>query len=121
MIVSNTGLKGIIIGKTEHKIVQFADDTTIILDGSLGSLQATLNILEIYGSLSGLKMNSDKTKLIWIGCKSKCKEQLNVKAKLDWDTTEFDLLRISFTVDLTKIQNLNYDRAIIKARKIIKD
>ena len=117
MIVSNTGLKGIIIGKIEHKIVQFANDTTIILDGSLGSLQATLNILEIYGSLSGLKMNSDKTKLIWTGCKSRCKEQLNVKAKLDWDTTEFDLLGISFTMDLNKIPNLNYDRAIIKARK----
>ena len=121
MTVSNPGLKGIIMSKTEHKIVQFADDTTIILDGCLGSLQATLNILEIYGSLSGLKMNSDKTKLIWGGCKSKCKEQLNVKAKLDWDTTEFDLLGISFTMDLNNISNLNYDRAIIKARKIIKN
>ena len=121
LIVSNPGLKGIVIGKTEHKIVQFADDTTIILNGSLGSFQATLNILEIYGSLSGLKMNSDKTKLIWRGCKSKCKEQLNVKAKLDWDTTEFDLLGISFTMDLNNIPNLNYDRAIAKARKIIKN
>ena len=100
MITSNPDLKGIVIGKTEHKIVQFADDTTIILDGSLGSLQATLNILEIYGSISGLKMNSDKTKLIWIGRKRKCKEKLNVKVKLNWDATEFDLLGISFTMDL---------------------
>ena len=61
-------------------------------------------------------MNSDKTKLIWIGHKSKCKEKLNVKAKLDWDTTEFDLLGISFTMDLNKIPNLNYDRAIIKEK-----
>ena len=66
-------------------------------------------------------MNSDKTKLIWIGSKSKCKEKLNVQAKLDWDTTEFDLLGISFTKDLNKIPNLNYDRAIIKAKKIIKN
>ena len=66
-------------------------------------------------------MNSDKTKLIWIGSKSKCKEKLNVKAKLDWDTAEFDLLGISFTMDLNKIPNVNYDRAIIKAKKIIKN
>ena len=121
MIISNPDLKGIVIGKTEHKIVQFADDTTIILDDSLGSLQATLNILEIYGSISGLKMNSDKTKVIWIGRKIKCKEKLNVKVKLDWDTTKFDLLGISFTMDLNKIPNLNYDRAIVKARNIIKN
>ena len=60
-------------------------------------------------------MNSDKTKPIWIGLKRKCKENLNVKVKLDWDTTEFDLFGISFTMDLNKIPNLNYDRAIAKA------
>ena len=38
MITLNPDLKGIVIGKTEHKIVQFADDTTIILDGSLGNI-----------------------------------------------------------------------------------
>ena len=35
---------GIKIGKTEFKMVQYADDTTIILDGSRDSLQATLNV-----------------------------------------------------------------------------
>ena len=43
--------------------------TTLILDGTKGSLQAALNILELFGNLSGLKMNADKTKLIWIGSK----------------------------------------------------
>ena len=53
-----------------YKLTQFADDTTIILDGTSKSLQATLNILEIFGEISGLKMNSEKTKLIWIGSKT---------------------------------------------------
>ena len=73
-----------------------------------------LNILETYGSLLRLKVNSDKTNLIWIGHKRKCKEKLNVKVKLDWDTTEFDLLGISFAMSLNKIANLNYDKAIVK-------
>ena len=42
---------------------------TLILDGSRCSLQAALDVLEIFGSISGLSMNSDKTKVIWIGCK----------------------------------------------------
>ena len=43
-----------------YKFTQFADDTTIILDGTSKSLQATLNILEIFGEISGPKMNSEK-------------------------------------------------------------
>ena len=53
---------GIKIGKTEFKMVQYADDTTIIIDGSRDSLQATLNVLEIYVSLSGLRVNTEKNK-----------------------------------------------------------
>ena len=62
---------------------QNADDTTIILYGTTTSLQGTLNILEIFGSLSGLNVNCDKTKLIWIGSKKESKEKLNV-TKLHW-------------------------------------
>ena len=44
--------KGINIGKHNYKLIQFADDTTIFLDGNINSLQATLNVLETFGSIS---------------------------------------------------------------------
>ena len=47
-------MKGIYVNGIEHKITQFADDTTLILDGSKDSLIAVLNVLEIFGSISGL-------------------------------------------------------------------
>ena len=37
------------------------------LDGSHSSLQTALNMLKIVGPISSLKVNTDKTKLIWIG------------------------------------------------------
>ena len=43
-----------------YKIAQFADNTTLILDGLQQSLQAALNTLEIFGNFSGLKMNKKK-------------------------------------------------------------
>ena len=58
LIDSNKMIKGITIKNIEFKISQFADDTTLILDGNESSLTAALNTLEIFGSLSGLKMNS---------------------------------------------------------------
>ena len=65
LIENSPAITGIKIGNNMYKLTQFAD-TTIILDGTSKSLQATLNILEISGEISGLKMNSQKTKLIWI-------------------------------------------------------
>ena len=67
LIIGSSDINGIKIGNTTFKITQFADDTTLILDGSLNSLQSALNILEIFGELSGLKMNCEKMKLTWIG------------------------------------------------------
>ena len=78
MIISNPDIVGIVIREKEFKLVQFADDTTLMLDGTLHSLQSALNTLEIFGSLSGLRMNKDKTMLIWIWRKKLVKEKLNI-------------------------------------------
>ena len=60
MILTNKSINGIKIGSEDFKISQFADDTTIFMDGLESSLQHTLNVLEIFGSLLGLKMNLSK-------------------------------------------------------------
>ena len=96
-------IKGIQIGKTMLKLTQYADDTSIILDGTTSSLQATLNILEIFGSLSGLNVNCDKTKLIWIGSKKDSKEKLNVTSKLHWGDSQFTLLGLEISTNLSNI------------------
>ena len=55
------------------KVNQSVDDTSLLFDGSNSSLQAAMNVLEIFGSLSVLKINSEKTRLIWIGSKKTIK------------------------------------------------
>ena len=78
MIEGNQNIRGICIAKRQIKLIQFADDTTVILDGSRQSLQATLNTLEIFGNLSGLLVNKEKISLVWIGSKKHSKQNLNV-------------------------------------------
>jgi hypothetical protein len=53
----------------EHEISQFADDTSVIFDGSEESLNETLLELEWFKKISGLKINFSKTQVIWIGSK----------------------------------------------------
>ena len=45
------------------------DDTSLLLDGSEQSLNKTLQELDNFYMLSGLKLNCDKTKIVWIGSK----------------------------------------------------
>ena len=65
----NKNIKVIKIELKEFKISQFADDTTMILNGSDDSLSHTLEELEKFSKLSGLKINYDKTQIVWIGSK----------------------------------------------------
>ena len=58
LIKKDANVKGITVDNINYKLTQFADDTTLFLDGSRGSLVAALNVLEVFGSFSGLVMNS---------------------------------------------------------------
>ena len=62
MVMHNKDVKGILFNNAEIKMSQYADNTTLVLYGSGQSLIAALNTLEIYRAISGLLVNTDKTK-----------------------------------------------------------
>ena len=120
LIIYNPKILGILIEDAEFKLTQFADDTTLMLDGRQHSLQAALNTLEIFGSISGLKMNRDKTKIIWIGRKKFSKEKLNVTEKLSWGSSTFTLLGLKFTANLIEVPGINYNSVLQKIQREVK-
>ena len=119
LILKNTIVKVIDIHGYEVKISQFADNTTIFLDGSQSSLQAALNILEKCRTISGLVMNTSKTKLIWLGRNRFSRDKLKVKVKLDWDNQPFSVLGITFDRDLNQIIELNYEKVLADIQKLL--
>ena len=52
----------------ELKINQFADDTSLFLDGSQKSFEYCIETVLEYAKYSGLSMNFDKTNVVWFGC-----------------------------------------------------
>ena len=121
LLKNNKDIKGIVINDKEHVISQFADDTTLILDGSRKSLISALETLEYYAQISGLRINNSKTKIIWLGSKKHSKEVYHdVRWKLDWGSTEFNLLGIDFSVELDEIVIINYNNIIPKILALLK-
>ena len=84
MIRNNKKIKGLRIDGLEIKLGQYADDTQIFLDGSEEALDSTLTVLEEFTSLSGLKINMEKTKAVWIGSMINSNLRLCSKYNLDW-------------------------------------
>ena len=67
---ANQDIHGIIINEVESLISLYADDTFLILDGSENSLREALECFESFYKVSGLKMNSSKTKLCGLETRS---------------------------------------------------
>ena len=118
-IRNNKSIRGIKIGDVEFRLSQFADDLSTVLDGSKTSLNETLEELNRFSKYSGLKVNFDKTYVIWIGNKKYSKDSIKTKWKLSWGINDFKLLGINFNVDLQKMTDSNFINAITKAKNLI--
>ena len=62
----NSNIKVITMEGEETKILQYADDTTAVLSDT-NSAHAFFKLLDEFGNMSGLKINSSKTEGMWIG------------------------------------------------------
>ena len=73
-------IEGITIFNTDHKISQFADDTSLFLK-NIDSVTNAIEILRLFVNISGLKLNLGKTKAIWLGS---CGHNVSKPPGLNW-------------------------------------
>ena len=88
-IRENKDIKGITVCGNEIKISQYADDTTMILDGSKKSFTSALLDLDLFGVISGLRLNNKKTEVHWIGATTSCKNGETLLLKNTFSTFPF--------------------------------
>ena len=69
MIKENRDIKRIIIGQTEHKISQFADDTELFQNGKNKTFEEAIRVLDDFGNKPGLKINIEKNNCNMVGIK----------------------------------------------------
>ena len=65
-IRSAANVKGINIGDSVYKILQYADDSTLTL-ADYESIINSIIIINEFSALAGIKLNTDKTEGLWLG------------------------------------------------------
>ena len=111
-------VKGFKIGNYEQKLDFYADDLTAYLDGSETSLEKIVEILDRFRGISGLNINMNKCKAVWIGKARFSKNQLCKNLNLIW-TDKFHLLGIDFDSDLAHMDT-NFETKIKEIEKLFK-
>ena len=66
MIRQNENIHGINILYEEILLSLFADDTTFSLDDTRESFCSCMCVLQLFASMSGVNINVDETKAVWI-------------------------------------------------------
>ena len=119
MIRDNKDISGIKLFDYEYKLLQYADDTTILLDGSEKSLKAALTLVDQFSKFSGLKPNHDKTCCVKIGALKDEHLHFSTRYNIQWSQEPFTFLGITFTENLENMLELNYREKIDIIKRMI--
>ena len=107
---------GIKVFDTECKISQYGDDTTFILDGSQSSFSRSLYVLDTFASISGLKVNYDKTEALWIGSRKVSQTIFHSGKPISWAEEKVYALGVWFSTSVDKKLEANFTEKIIKLK-----
>ena len=108
-------IKGILVNQRELEISQYADDTTLILDGSNESLSASLNTLDNFSEISGLRLINKKTKALWNGVKSGSDDIYFPQRNFKWLKSKVKALGVWLSIDPEITDTLNYQEKLEKS------
>ena len=112
-------IRGIQISDKECKVSQYADDTTLILDGTKPSLERSFLLLDIFAKLSGLKVNLEKTEALWIGSFKNRTDKLAIKQNIKWTYRKVKSRGVWFSTIEEEAATLNYQEKKEKISKIL--
>ena len=104
----------------EIKLSQYADDTTLILDGSRDSLLSSLAMLDDFSKISGLRLNDTKTEALWIGASIGNDKILLSEKKLKWPKDKVKSLGLWISTDPELSASLNYNEKLEKVKEILR-
>ena len=119
MIRNNNFIKGIDIRGKENLLTQFADDTTLCLDGTERSFEEAIRTIRKFAVMSGLRMNNEKTQIIFIGSLKNSNIRYMRDENFIWNPGTWKILGILFSTNTEMIVGINYQNKLEDIRRIL--
>jgi hypothetical protein len=120
MIRENQNIRGIIVHETENKIVQYADDTELTMEGDRNSFEEAVNTIQNFGKKSGLVLNTDKSSAIWLGSMRNSELRFMPHLRMEWNPERFKILGIWFTNDCRGCVEINFKEKFAEIKNMFK-
>ena len=119
-IRNNPKIKGIVIGKKEYKIKQFADDSQTMSIFDLDSINATIKNFLDFGKVSGSTINYEKSAdIMRIGTIKNTDASLELNHNVSWTNGPIEVLGISLSPNTNETTIVNYSAVIEKINKTV--
>ena len=116
-IRNNKLIKAIEVNGIHHIISQYADDTSLVAADPV-SIKEILNVFEDFRSVSGLKLNKDKTVVMPMTEHTVGKQEI-INLGLNWSEGPVNLLGIVLYRNLSETCNANYTSKLEKLKQVI--
>ena len=115
----DSNIQGIKIADSEIKLSAYADDLTVILDGSESSLRNAVSVFTDFTVSTGLRLNTSKTTCMWIGSARRERIQICRALNLKWleEGEPLELLGIKIFHEHKRTKLINYENKIGEIEK----
>ena len=116
---NNVNITGMTVNEIEEKLAQFADDTQLLLNGTNQSLNESITMLEVFETISGMKVNFDKSEIAKLGCLKN--EEYHLRKEVKFTDRSLKILGVDIPIDgdNDKLINLNYSSQLKKIKQKI--
>ena len=118
-VLSNELIKGVSVMNNEIKLLQYADDTIIFLDGTESSFKEVLLVLEDFRLASGLNVNYDKCSIFPLGPSVNAKPRFMDDSPIIWTLGPVTLLGVSFSNNRDDLFTLNFPPKLSRLKKLL--
>ena len=91
----------------------------MILDGSQVLLERSFALLDSFSQLSGLRVNCEKTEVLWIVSKTGSNQIMCPEKNLTWANGKVKALGVWFCMDQNLGMQMNYEEKVRKVEDIL--
>ena len=115
----NKKIQGFTFVQIKEFLNQFADDTDLLLHGTQQCIDEVFKTIRYFESISGMKINYNKTTLFRIGSLANSEAKFYVERNVNWQNDPANVLGVEITHDKRELLSKNIDMLLDRTAALL--